>query len=104
MFLAPIFFNSLRYEVINGLGDSDGVFDSVGEPNKHGIGINPPNCTILDDWVFESFILADEAFAKALQSFETSVSVKGYLCWKTILCHKVTLDVQLMNLKIWRKK
>ena len=28
---------------------------------------NPPNCTILDSWIFENFILADERFAKALR-------------------------------------
>ena len=29
--------------------------------------------------------------------------LKGYLCYKTILYHKVALDVQLMNFFIWRK-
>ena len=29
--------------------------------------------------------------------------IKGYLRYKTILCHKVALDVQLMNFFIWRK-
>ena len=28
---------------------------------------------------------------------------KGYHCYKTILCHKAVLDVQLMNFFIWRK-
>ena len=28
---------------------------------------NPPNCFILDSWVFNNFILADEQFAKDLQ-------------------------------------
>ena len=32
-----------------------------GGPNR-----NPPNCTILDNWVLENFILTDESFAKAL--------------------------------------
>ena len=35
-----------------------------------------PDC-ILGNWVFESFILADETFAKALRIFETYVSVKN---------------------------
>ena len=30
---------------------------------------NPPDCPILCNWVFESFILADEPFATALQIF-----------------------------------
>ena len=29
--------------------------------------------------------------------------IKGYLRYKTIPCHKVALDVQLMNFLIWRK-
>ena len=38
-------------------------------------------------------------------SFVSSAWVfKGYLRYKTILCHKVALDVQLMNIFIWRKK
>ena len=28
------------------------------------------SCTILDNWVFGNFILADEPFAKALQIFK----------------------------------
>ena len=39
----------------------------------------PPDYTILDNWVFENFILADEPFAKALQILETCVSVNNNL-------------------------
>ena len=34
---------------------------------------NPPDFPILYKWVFDSFILAEELFAKALWSFETYV-------------------------------
>ena len=34
---------------------------------------NPPDCPILCNWVFDNFILAEELFAKALQSLETCV-------------------------------
>ena len=44
----------------------------------------PPNCIILDNGVFENVILADEAFAKALQIFETCVSVNNNLCGKLV--------------------
>ena len=37
----------------------------------------PPNCYILRDWVFDDFILADESFAKALQSFEACALVNN---------------------------
>ena len=42
--------------------------------------INPPDCIILDNWVFENFILANEPFAKALQIFETYKSVNNNFC------------------------
>ena len=41
---------------------------------------NPPTCIISDGWVFDNFLLADEVFAKALSSLETSVSVNYSLC------------------------
>ena len=31
------------------------------------------------------------------------MKIKGYLHYKTILCHKVAIDVQLINFFIWRK-
>ena len=31
------------------------------------------------------------------------IVLKGYLHYKTILCHKVALDVELINFFIWRK-
>ena len=43
---------------------------------------NLPNCTILCNWVFDDFILADEPFAKVLQSFETWILVNINLCRK----------------------
>ena len=44
----------------------------------------PPNCTIIDKWVFESFALADEPLTKDLQIFETPVSVNNNLCEKLV--------------------
>ena len=40
----------------------------------------PPYSSILYNWVFDNFILADEPFAKALRSFETCVLVNNNLC------------------------
>ena len=45
---------------------------------------NPPNCAILDSWVFDNFILADEFFGKALRSLETCLSVNNNLCEKLV--------------------
>ena len=43
---------------------------------------SPPDCPILCNWVFESFILADESFAKALRIFKTCLLVNNNLCKK----------------------
>ena len=43
---------------------------------------NPHDCTILCNWVFDNSILADELFAKVLQSLETYVLVDNKLCGK----------------------
>ena len=45
---------------------------------------NPPNCTILDSWVFDSLILTDELFATALQRFASCVLVNNNLCGKLV--------------------
>ena len=39
--------------------------------------LNSPDGIILDNLVFENFILDDEPFTKALRSLETCVSVKN---------------------------
>ena len=46
--------------------------------------LNSPDCIILDNRVFENLILADEPFAKALQIFETCVSVNNSLHGKLV--------------------
>ena len=46
--------------------------------------ITPPNWRILDNWVFENVILADEPFAKGLRIFETCVSANNNLCGKLV--------------------
>ena len=61
--------------------DSNLLISDLVTPN---IPPNPPNCVILDKWVFENFILADETFAKALRIFETCVFVNNDLCGKLI--------------------
>ena len=43
---------------------------------------NPPDCIILDNWVFGNLIAADELFAKDLQKFETYVLVNNNWCGK----------------------
>ena len=59
------------------------TFDIKGNPvfsnGPSNLLKNPPDCIILDHWVFDNLILADELFAKALQRFETCVLVNNNL-------------------------
>ena len=66
-------FASDGISLITGMGRRN-IFS---EPNS-----NPTYFTILDNWVFENFILADTPFVKALWIFETYVSVNSTLCGK----------------------
>ena len=53
------------------MNDSGGTFDCVDGPKILVLPvINSPDCTILDNLVFENFILADEPFAKALKALK----------------------------------
>ena len=45
---------------------------------------NPPDCPILNNRVFNNFILADELFAKALRNLKTCVLVNYNLCGKLV--------------------
>ena len=63
-------------DVISGIIGGQNI---LGGPNR-----NPPNCTFLDNWIFEDFILANEPFTKALQIFETCVLVNNNLCGKLV--------------------
>ena len=45
---------------------------------------NPPDCIILDNWVFDNLISADELFAKDLWRFETCLLVNNNLWGKLV--------------------
>ena len=74
---------------------------------------------------FDTFECSDENFSNFLCHFSNNKSVflqilhsvmkdnssllfrwniKGYFCYKIIFCHKVTVDVQLINFFIWNKR
>ena len=77
-FWVLMFFNSFKYgyRALNG---------KLTKLSKSVISVkNSPACIILDNRVFENFILVDEPFAKALQMFETCVSVNNVLCGKSV--------------------
>ena len=46
--------------------------------------MNPQNCIFFDSCIFQSFLLADEPFAKVLQSFETCLLV-DYIVWERLV-------------------
>ena len=56
-----------------------GTFFVKGKPvlryDPRSLPRNTPNCTILDSWILDNFILADELFGKALWSLETCLCV-----------------------------
>ena len=82
-FSVPVIFNSFANEIAN---DVILLISVIGRPNiSIEVNRNYPNCTtILDNWIFENFILADESFAKALHIFETCVSVNNNLGGKLV--------------------
>ena len=57
-------------------------FNKSTKPDKGPI--NPPDCTILDTWVFDNFTLSDELFTQALRSLEYYRSVDNNLCLKSV--------------------
>ena len=67
IFLASVFCNSFIYEFATELNILNGESGLV---IWNGLYARSPSCsTILDNWVFEKFILANEPFAKALRIF-----------------------------------
>ena len=57
-------------------------------------------CETCHDWV--SYYDAINAVMVNVER-EIVVNFKGYLRYNSVFCHKVALDVQLMNLFIWNK-
>ena len=66
--------NGIKTILDNGLSISSIKGKPVLSNGPRSIPKNPPDCPILCNWVFYNFVLADELFIKALQSFETWVS------------------------------
>ena len=68
---AAVYPNGIKTLLANGLI----TFFIKGNPVfSHGarsLPRNPPDCIILDNWVFDSIISVDELFAKALRRFAT---------------------------------
>ena len=67
--------NCIKILLANGFS----TFPIKGNPvfNNGPKSLNPPDCPILCNWVFDNFILAEELLVKALQSLETCVLVNN---------------------------
>ena len=71
----------LAYGFITFFIKDNSVF-SIGQRN---LPRNPPDCIILDNWVFDSLISVDELFPKPLQRFATCLLVNNNSWGKLVL-------------------
>ena len=64
---------------------------------------NSPDFAILDNWIFNNFILADdELFLKALKSLETCLSVNNNLYGKLVSPQSpVSIDERFKVTSVW---
>ena len=60
--------NGIKTLLANGLSAFLIKGNSVFSNGPRSLPKNPPDCPILGNWVFDSFIFGNEPFAKALQS------------------------------------
>ena len=77
--------NCIKTRLINGLSTFTINDNPIFINGPRILPRNPTDCTILDNWVFDNFILGDELFAKILRSFETCLSVSNNSCGKLVL-------------------
>ena len=78
-FSVPVIFNSFANELML-TNDVIFLIGVIGRPNTSiETNRNYPNWKILENWIFEDIILADEPFAKAWQIFENCVWVNNNL-------------------------
>ena len=61
---------------------------------------NPPDCTILDNWVIDNLISAEQWFAKALRRFETCLLVNHNLWEKSVSSSPIILDDNLQTTSV----
>ena len=61
---------------------------------------NPPNFTILNNWIFDNMILVDDLLAKALWRFTTCLLVNSNLCRKLVSSSPTIFDDNLKNTSV----
>ena len=73
--------NGLSTFFING----NPVFSNV----PRSLPRNPPNCTILDNWVFDNLISVEDLLAKALRRFSTCLLINNNLWGKLVITNHI---------------
>ena len=72
------------------------IFDIKGNPvfsnGRNNLPKNPPDCIILDNWVFDNLILADEVFAETFWRFKTCLLVNNNLWGKLVSLSPIIFD------------
>ena len=65
--------------------------------------VNDPDCTILNNWIFDGLILTNHLLAKDLQGFATCLSVNNNLFGKLVLSSEspIILGDSLKITSIW---
>ena len=77
--------NGIKTLLANGLFISS-INGNTGFSNEpRSLLRNPPDCIILNNWVFENLISVDELFAKAYKRFTTCLLVNNNWCEQVIL-------------------
>ena len=54
---------------------------------------NPPDCIILDNWIFDNLKSVDELFPKALQTFATYILVNNNLWGKLVSSSELSIII-----------
>ena len=76
---APVNLYGIKTLLANGLITFFINVSPVFNNGSRSLPRNLPDCTILDNWVFDSLILADKLFSKALQRFSTCLLILIYV-------------------------
>ena len=75
--------NGIKTLLANGLSTFPIKGNPVFNNGPKSLPNNPPDCRILSNWAFDTFILADELFTKVLRSLKTCVLVNTDL-WRKL--------------------
>ena len=76
--------NGIKMVLANGLSSFFINGKPVFSDGPKSLPRSPSDCNILDRWVFDHFILADELFAKPLRNLETFLSVNNNIMNKIL--------------------